>query len=362
MPIIGSLEMARRRVSADDTRAQLMLAGGIEAAQRTATLVQRLLAFARRQQLKVEPVSLAAVTAGMRDLIDRSLGPTIHVVIKIADDLPLANADAAQLESSLLNLAINARDAMPDGGTITIGGRYEAVGLPELKLKPRAYVVLSVTDTGSGMDAETLRKAIEPFYTTKGVSKGTGLGLSMVHGTAIQSGGTLLLQSAPGKGTTAEIWLPVAPRVAATRAFSPINRQAKRPLNIMLVDDDDASRRTVAEMLRETGHTVTEVSSGHVALDTLATLSDIDILVTDYLMPEMTGDALVARIRAQRPSIPVLVITGYANPDDIDSTLPRLAKPFVTEQLVSRIYEILDNGSNVVPLRKSARSPANEVR
>jgi len=243
--------------------------------------------------------------------------------------LPKVKVDANQLELAVLNLAVNARDAMPDGGLITIAAREEQ---DEGGLSNSGYVALSVSDTGCGMDDEILKHAQEPFFTTKGVGKGTGLGLSMVHGLAEQSGGRLVLKSRPGEGTTADIWLPIAEETAVPelRAEAPAPAaRASRQLSVLVVDDDLLVLENTAAMLEDLGHIVVEARSGDEALALLRRTRTVDLVVTDYAMPGMTGLQLASAVAAERPETVILLSTGYADlPSDARSGLPRLSKPF----------------------------------
>jgi signal transduction histidine kinase/ActR/RegA family two-component response regulator len=342
-PIVGSLDLVRRRHK-DDERTQRMVGGAMQAAERAATLTQRLLAFARRQALQPKAVDVGALIEGLVDLIRRSLGPTIKVVIESAADLPSARVDPNQLELALLNLAINARDAMPGGGqlTITVGGATvddrNAIGLSAGR-----YVRILASDTGIGMDKATLARATEPFFSTKGVGKGTGLGLSMIHGLAAQSGGTLTLASEPGRGTRVELWLPATqeePAEVADHHNEPVT--ARRAAKILLVDDEDIVRFATADMLRDIGYQVVEAASGSQALAAIRGGVDVDLLVTDYLMPGITGAALITELRATGHTLPALLITGYAATGaDVPGDVPRLAKPFRQVDLAARVDALL---------------------
>ena len=342
-PIVGSLDLVRRRHK-DDERTQRMVGGAMQAAERAATLTQRLLAFARRQALQPKAVDVGALIEGLVDLIRRSLGPTIKVVIESVDDLPSARVDPNQLELALLNLAINARDAMPGGGqlTITVGGATvddrNAIGLSAGR-----YVRILASDTGIGMDKATLARATEPFFSTKGVGKGTGLGLSMIHGLAAQSGGTLTLASEPGRGTRVELWLPATqeePAEVADHHNEPVT--ARRAAKILLVDDEDIVRFATADMLRDIGYQVVEAASGSQALAAIRGGVDVDLLVTDYLMPGITGAALITELRATGHTLPALLITGYAATGaDVPGDVPRLAKPFRQVDLAARVDALL---------------------
>jgi CheY-like chemotaxis protein len=247
--------------------------------------------------------------------------------------------DPNQLELALLNLALNARDAMPDGGTLKITARCDPARREGDVAK---YVSIAVTDTGCGMDALTLGRAIEPFYTTKPSGQGTGLGLSMVHGLAAQSGGELLLSSEIGRGTTATLRLPISAEPAqlgTTYSEDPI--AASQSVTILLVDDEELVRSSTAAMLEDAGYTVVEASSGKQALDLIQRDASITAVITDYAMPGMTGVQLAQSIRKQHASIPILMITGFANLTDwqIDG-LPRLAKPFRQSELIARLVEL----------------------
>jgi signal transduction histidine kinase/FixJ family two-component response regulator len=342
-PIVGSLDMVRRRHK-DDERTQKMVAGAMQAAERAATLTQRLLAFARRQVLQPKAVDIAALVDGIVDLIRRSLGPTIDVVLDVPSNLPSARIDPNQLELALLNLAINARDAMPGGGRLTLAARFvETDGVHALGLSPGRYVQLSAIDTGTGMDAATLARATEPFFSTKGVGKGTGLGLSMIHGLAAQSGGALSLISAPGKGTSVEIWLPATRDVAETASSDVVEPvSAPRAATVMLVDDEELVRSATADMLRDLGYAVVEFGSASQAIAAFQSGTEADALVSDYLMPGMTGGALITELRGSGFKIPSLLVTGYAAAgEDVPADVPRLAKPFRQVDLARRLDELI---------------------
>ncbi len=340
-PIVGSFDLLQRKCR-DDPQALRLISGVLQSAERARILVQRLLAFARRQHLEARAVDLDHLVRGMLDLIARSLGPRIEVRVEMAADLPAACVDPNQLEVALLNLAVNARDALPDGGTISISARAADVGAEGQALAQGRYVCLAVADNGVGMRPETLARAVEPFFTTKAIGKGTGLGLSMVHGLAAQSGGQLTLESAPRRGTTATLWLPAADistvesvAFAASEADVPA-----QPLSVLLVDDDDLVRAGAAAMLEAIGHSVVQVSSGKSALEHLASGEDFDVLVTDQRMPCMTGVDLIRRARFMKPGLPAVLITGYT--DSIDpgpGALPLLAKPFRAADLARVIDE-----------------------
>ncbi|MGL4559864.1 MAG: ATP-binding protein, partial [Afipia sp.] len=341
MVILGSLELAGRRLP-DDVRVATLIANATQAAQRGAALTQRMLAFARRQDLDLKPIDVPALVRGMTDLLQSSLGPSVQIETHFPLKLGLVHADANQLEMALLNLAVNARDAMPEGGNIVIAGREEIVkARSRSKLKAGRYVRLSVKDSGEGMDKATLRRALEPFFTTKGVGRGTGLGLSMVHGMTEQSGGRFFLNSQKGEGTTAEIWLPVGkvsqPAQQAGR-FIQDRVPGTRPLVVLAVDDDGLVLMNTAVMLQDMGHTVFEATSGNQALEILRREPSVDLVITDHAMPRMTGAQLAAAIKAERPDLPVILATGYAElPPGVEADLPKLAKPFRQQDLMQAV-------------------------
>ena len=342
MAIQGSLELLRRRLPSDDPRVTQLIDNAFQGAQRGAALTQRMLAFARRQELKLVPLDVHDVVQRMANLLQSSLGPSIRVETHFPLELPRINADANQLELALLNLAINGRDAMPKGGTVTISAtkRTDVPGL-----KAGDYLCVSVTDTGTGMDEETLKRAMEPFFTTKGVGKGTGLGLPMVHGMAEQSGGTLLLKSRPGRGTSAEICLPVAlgEPISATQDPTAQTSHTDKKLTILAVDDDPLVALNTSALLEELGHTVYSAPSALHALEILhREKKKIDLIITDQLMPDMTGLELATRIRQENAHMPIILATGYAElgPGEGDG-LPRLAKPFSQRELAEVIARVV---------------------
>lgn len=352
-PITGALDLLNRRYSESDARAARLIDGALQSAERARILVSRLLGFARRQSLETRAVDVPALLDGIRDLVASSVGPAIELKMLAAADLPSALADANQLELALLNLCVNARDAMAGGGVLTVAAEPAIVGPRGLpNLKPGAYVRLSVIDTGSGMDEATLAKAVEPFFSTKEVGKGTGLGLSMVHGLAAQLGGAFTLSSGPGEGTRADLYLPVAETRAepAPRASAGAVT-ALRPLALLLVDDEELVRVGTAEMLREIGHTVHEAASAMQALGELDGGLHVDAVITDYMMPRMNGAEFAARVARARPGMPVLVITGYAG-GDLTLTLPHLAKPFRQADLAAALERIVAGDGKVVRLRQ----------
>ena len=342
-PIVGSLDLISRREGLGE-RDKRLIDGALQSAERARVLVQRLLAFARRQRLEARPIDVGLLMQGMRDLIERSIGPRITVAFDVPDGLAPAKADANQLELALLNLAINARDAMPDGGTLIFAAHaVAAVGAEGLAKGD--YIVVRVTDNGTGMDAETTRRAIEPFFSTKSVGQGTGLGLSMVHGLAAQSGGKLEIASMPGRGTTVSLWLPRAAAAEEGATTSESTEPCARgpAARILLVDDEPAVRATVGAMLEELGHAVTMAGSGTQALSAVQAGAIPDLLVSDYLMPGLTGAALARVLGERLPGLRVLIVTGFARLEDPAlAGLRTLAKPFTPEQLGRAVAAALE--------------------
>ncbi|WP_076072883.1 PAS domain S-box protein [Sphingomonas montana] len=336
-PIIGGLDMLQRH-GFGTPRQQRLIGGAMQSAERAQMLVQRLLAFARRQPLQTAAIDIGALVDGMVDLIASTSGPQVRVLVDVAGDIPTATADANQVEMAILNLAVNARDAMPDGGTLTIAAAAETVrsghrsGLP-----PADYVRLSVSDTGTGMDDATIARAIEPFFSTKGIGKGTGLGLSMVHGLAAQLGGALTIASRRGLGTRIELWLPISGSALPTAATPQAMLHTTTTGTALVIDDEDYVRLSTADMLSDLGYDVTEAASAEEGLALLDTGRSIDLVVTDHLMPGMTGVALARTVRVRWPDLPVLIVSGYADVESLDSDLPRLAKPFRQADLASAV-------------------------
>ena len=348
MAILGSLELVRKRLP-DDQRTRALLDNAVQGAKRGASLTQRMLAFARRQELKREAIDLASLVNGMNELVERSVGPNVNVEVHIPHQLSRLRTDATQLETAILNLAVNARDAMLGGGTINISAREERIdGGHSSGLAPGPYVCLSVTDTGHGMDEKTLARVTEPFFTTKGIGKGTGLGLSMVDGLTVQSGGRLAIHSQLGRGTRVELWFPVASETSTTVEPAPSSETTAasapgRQLVILAVDDDSLVLTNVVAMLEDLGHKVIDVSSGSRALDVIDADPSVDLVVTDQAMPGMSGLQLIAAIQARRPTLPVILATGYAElPPGIDRAIGRLAKPFTQRELADAVAAMGD--------------------
>jgi signal transduction histidine kinase len=349
MAILGNLDLLRRHVSGNP-KATRLLEGALQGAERGAVLTQRLLAFARKQDLQVEPISLAELVGSMAELLERSVGTQIELRFDLSPDAPPALADANQIELALLNLVVNARDAMPGGGVLSISVDQADVR-PGTDLRAGPYVRLSVTDTGDGMDADTLSKATEPFFTTKGLGRGTGLGLSMIHGLAVQLNGALILASEPGRGTVAELWLPATSarkQPEAAKKVAPAQTEVTTPMRILIVDDDPLVAMGTADMLEDLGHEVISAHSGAHALDIFQNGATVDLLITDFSMPNMTGVQLAKAIRELRPELPILLATGYAElPSSAELELPRISKPYVQAHLADALAKVMQREHTV---------------
>ena len=349
MVVLGNLQLLRKRLP-DEAALLRLVDGAIQGGERGAALTKRMLAFARRQELKPEVVSVPELVDGMTDLLRRTLGPTIEVTTAFSDGFAAVLMDPGQLELALLNLAVNSRDAMPQGGSLAISARREAVGSGETQAEGLAagdYVCIAVSDTGTGMDDATRKRAIEPFFTAKGVGKGTGLGLSMVHGLAAQSGGAMRIESRLSEGTTVELWLPVAPGSApparSEASPAPLLIDTAPGCRVLVVDDDALVLAGTAAMVEDLGHSTVKMSSGVAALEFLNSGTEVDLLITDHAMPGMTGAELARQVRRSWPMLPVLVASGYAElPDEQSSDLPRLSKPYRQDELAAQIAKLLD--------------------
>ena len=348
--VIGNLEMLIGRVRGARERA--LIGGALQAAERGADLTSRLLAFARRQPLRPEPINLNQALANLADMLRSALGGLIRVEIELAPGAPAALVDSKHLELALLNLAINARDAMPDGGTLHIATSRETVGPPSRPEHPPAgdYVVISIADTGAGIAPELLGRIFEPFFTTKEPGRGSGLGLSQALGFVQQSGGGITVHSNPGQGTTIRLYLPPAQEEANETRAAEIARAAAgsslsaRPLSVLLVDDDAGVREVTAAMVEELGHRVVEADTGMAALDILARGADFDAAVIDYAMPGMNGVELAERVRELRAELPILFITGFAEPDRVSGLHALgivLHKPFKAADLATKLAQIM---------------------
>ncbi|MFH0020306.1 PAS domain S-box protein [Pseudomonas fluorescens] len=339
--ILGNLEIVQKRMGADPKISRL-LENATQGALRGVSLTQRMLAFARRQELKTESVDIAQLVQGITGLLRSSLGPGIRIETRFPDDLQPVLADSNQLELALLNLATNARDAMPDGGTVTITAQPQvALELGDSQLPAGRYVCLSLTDTGEGMDANTLASARDPFFTTKGLGKGTGLGLSMVHGFIEQLGGRFILKSEKGQGTTAELWIPVALEGTASKPQISSAPPVSVPrLSVLVVDDDSLVLTSTSLLLEDLGHRVLGATSGEQALRLFDQGEVIDLMITDMAMPKMSGAQLAHAVRMLKPDLPIILATGYAERlEGFAAELPRLPKPFTQMGLVAIIAQ-----------------------
>jgi len=337
-PITGSLDMLRRRGIGNE-RERRLIDGAYQSAERAKVLVHRLLAFARRQPLQSKPTDIGVLVRGLADLIASSMNPQIKVFIEIAESLSAAKSDPQQLEMAVLNLCMNARDAIEGSGELTISVANENIEAEQVHpLKPGKYIRLSVADTGKGMDEATIAKAVEPFFSTKGIGQGTGLGLSMAHGLASQLEGALTIQSRLGEGTEVSIWLPasdepVCPKDEDQNSYA----EPIKSGTVLIVDDEECIRLSTSSMLTELGFEVHEASNADKALEFIKSLINIDILITDHLMPGMTGVELARAVKEVHPSVKILIISGFAEAEGIDPSFSRLHKPFIQSELVSAL-------------------------
>ena len=352
--IIGNLETLQRTVPESSGRMHRAVQSAMNGARRAASLTRRLLAFSRRQPLDPKPIDVNVLVTGMSELLHRSLGETIETETVSAAGLWRVEADANELESTILNLAVNARDAMQTGGRLTIetANTYidEAYAAGQAEVTPGQYVAISISDTGEGMDADTMARAFEPFFTTKPVGRGTGLGLSQVYGFVKQSGGHVKLYSEPGQGTTVRIYLPRWDgdlEVVEPQHDTPIP-EGEREETILVVEDDDDVRAFSVESLRELGYRVVEAHDGAAALRLIERQPRIDLLFTDVVLPGgMTGAQIAAQARAMRTDLKVLFTTGYArnaivHHGRLDKGVQLLTKPFSFKDLAAKVRDILD--------------------
>lgn len=356
--VSGSLELLDRRATPDEARTKRLITAALDAARRAATLTQRLLAFSRQQPLKPQVLDANKLVSNMSDLFRHSLGAHIQLETVLAGGLWRIHADQNQLESVLLNLAVNARDAMPDSGKLTIETQNahldQRYASKEPGIAPGQYVLIAVTDSGSGMPPQVLAKAFDPFFTTKDVGKGTGLGLSQVYGFVKQSGGHIKIYSEVGHGTTIKIYLPRYTGVANEEADSDLSGaipMADHKELILVVDDETLVRQLSVEALTELGYRILEAGDARSALTILHERPDIDLLFTDIVMPEMNGRELVDKIREHRPDLPVIYTTGYTrnavvHNGVLDAGVELINKPFTIEELASRVRDVLDRAQS----------------
>jgi signal transduction histidine kinase len=347
MVVMSNLEMALNRVAQDAVLTR-WLGRAMEAATRGAALTKRMLAFARRQDLKPESLALSVVVKGMVEMMSHSLDPRVRITVDLPPDLPPVRIDRNQLELALLNLGLNARDAMPNGGELLIKARTaDEAHLPD-QLGVGAYVHLAVVDTGLGTDAEILKRASEPFFSTKPIGKGSGLGLSMVHGLMLQSGGAMHIASRPNEGTSVSLWLPVArDPVLVEQTLHPPDRFVGSARRVLLVDDDPLVLSATVDMLRELGRETIETTTATKALEVLRAGERPDLAILDYAMPEMSGSALADLVRKIYPGLPLLLATGYSEREESGESLPRLNKPYSLAELARQIGLLLPTKAKI---------------
>jgi signal transduction histidine kinase/ActR/RegA family two-component response regulator len=359
--VTGSLDMAKRRLTGQEhPKVAACIDNAAEGARRAAVLTARLLAFSRQQPLEPQALDANRLVAGMSELLRRTIGEHIHVETVLGGGLWHAFADPAQLENALINLAVNARDAMPEGGKLTIETANtrldDLYAQQNAEVRPGQYVMISVSDTGTGMEPQVIERAFDPFFTTKKVGEGTGLGLSQVFGYVRQSGGHLKIYSEPGRGTAVKLYLPRHLGAAATNGEERFPAEAM-PMGaperiVLVVEDEEQVRAMTVDALRELGYTVVQAANGEQALEQLAALPRIDLLFTDIVMPGMNGRELADKVRVARPATRILFTTGYTrnavvHNGMLDAGVAFLAKPFTIDQLARKVAEALEGaGAN----------------
>jgi signal transduction histidine kinase/CheY-like chemotaxis protein len=347
--IIGGINLAKRRIASGKTDdVDRFMDAATESAHRAAALVARLLAFSRRQTLDARPLEVEAQLLATRELLERTLPENVTVQIETAPDVGHVIADANQLESAILNLAINARDAMPNGGTLSIRATREVVGEKATSgLKQGSYVAIAVRDTGVGMPPEIIEKVFEPFFTTKPIGQGTGLGLSMIYGFAQQSGGTVRIDSEPDVGTVISLYLPAADGQDEALQDEPaLSAIAGQGQTVLVVEDDDAVRLLICEVLSELSYAAIEAADADLAVPFLAGNRPIDLMISDVGLPSMNGRQLAEVARLHRPDLPILFVTGYAEnaatkASFLGSNMNMISKPFAVETLAAKISEMM---------------------
>jgi signal transduction histidine kinase/CheY-like chemotaxis protein len=353
--VTGSLDMARRRLTGQEhPKVAACIDNAAEGARRAAVLTARLLAFSRQQPLEPQALDANRLVAGMSELLRRTIGEHIHVETVLGGGLWLAFADPAQLENALINLAVNARDAMAQGGKLTIETANthldDLYAQQNAEVSPGQYVMISVSDTGTGMEKQVIERAFDPFFTTKKVGEGTGLGLSQVFGYVRQSGGHVKIYSEPGQGSAIKLYLPRHLGAAAAGEAERFPAEAM-PMGaaeriILVVEDEEQVRQMTVDALRELGYTVIQAANADRALDQLAALPRVDLLFTDIVMPGMNGRELADRVRVERPATQILFTTGYTrnavvHNGMLDAGVAFLAKPFTIDQLARKVAEVL---------------------
>ena len=351
--IIGAMDIIRRRIASgrlDDL--DRFMDAATTSANRAAGLTQRLLAFSRRQSLDSKPLDVNALVGSLGDLLARTIGEQIALDMRLGRGLPPGIADANQLESAILNLTINARDAMPEGGKLSVRSWFAdlnaAAAADMAEAEAGRYVVVSVSDTGVGMEPELLDKVFEPFFTTKPLGQGTGLGLSMVYGFARQNGGHVTIESEVGKGTTVSLYLPAADRASAESSEEAVTAPQGEGQSVLVVEDDPSVRLLIRDVLEEVGYSAIEASDGSAAVPILASDIAIDLMISDVGLPGMNGRQLADTARTHRPDLPILFVTGYAENAAIRSgflgaNMAMITKPFSLDDLGQKIGEILDH-------------------
>lgn len=353
--IIGSLDLMRRRIA--DGRIEEVdryIDAASSSAERAAALTHRLLAFSRRQSLDPRPLDINDLIRSMTPLIERALPEQVELTLVAGDALPHALADANQLENAILNLALNARDAMPDGGRLTIETRLVDVDATHAAtrpgLPPGQFVMAAVSDTGTGIPAELLEKVFDPFFTTKPLGQGTGLGLSMVYGFARQSGGAVRIHSQSGLGTSVKLYLPITSARPVAGQIAPVAARRGSGERVLIVEDDSSVRMLVREVLQELDYDAIEIGEPADALPILASQDRIDLMISDIGMPGINGRDLADAARAHRPDLPILFITGYAEQatqrgDFLGANMSMITKPFALEALATRIHELISQSA-----------------
>nr|CUT16563.1 sensory box histidine kinaseresponse regulator CDS [Bradyrhizobium sp.] len=356
--IMGNLDTLQRNLPSESGRLQRAARNAMTGAQRAATLTQRLLAFSRRQPLDPKPLDVNALVNGLSDMIHRTLGETIDVETVLGAGVWRVEADPAELEAAIINLAVNARDAMTNGGRLTIETSNahidEAYVASHTEVVAGQYVAIAVTDTGAGMDSKTVAQAFEPFFTTKAVGKGTGLGLSQVYGFVKQSGGHVKIYSEVGEGTTVKLYLPrlAAQAAGVEQAESTPNPEAGQEETILVLEDDDEVRAYSVETLRELGYRVIEAHDGPSALRLLERQPRVDLLFTDVVLPGgLTGAQVATQAKTLRPALKVLFTTGYArnaiiHHGRLDKGVQLIVKPFSFGDLAAKVRDVLDGASD----------------
>ena len=361
--VIGSLDIAKRRLDTDRARALVCIDNALDGAHRAATLTARLLAFSRQQPLAPRALDVNNLVDGMSDMLRHTIGEHLRVETVLASGLWRAFVDPGQLENAILNLIINARDALPNGGRLTVETSNahldDAYAVDKVEAVAGQYVLLSVTDTGTGMPADVIARVFDPFFTTKGPGKGTGLGLSQVHGFVKQSGGNVKVYSEPGLGTTVKLYLPryVGPETgldAETPALSAESARARDGEVILVVEDDEKIRFMSVLALRDFGYTVVQAGDASQALALLAVQPRVDLLFTDIVMPDVNGRQLADKARESRPDLKVLYTTGFTknamvHNGVLDPGVALISKPFTIDDLAIKVRLVLDGGGGNRP-------------